>query len=96
MRYHDSISFISDIPDELMEYQIPKLTLQPVIENSILHGILEKPSKSGTIVLTGWMEDGDIVLLISDDGVGIAPDKLPMILSGEGNQYFRWNQYCDL
>ena len=84
MRYHDSISFISDIPDELMEYQIPKLTLQPVIENSILHGILEKPSKSGTIVLTGWMEDGDIVLLISDDGVGIAPDKLPVILSGEG------------
>ena len=30
------------------------------------------------------MEDGDIVLLISDDGVGIAPDKLPVILSGEG------------
>ena len=84
MRYHDSIFFISDIPDELMEYQIPKLTLQPVIENSILHGILEKTSKSGTIVLTGWMEDGDIVLLISDDGVGIAPDKLPVILSGEG------------
>ena len=84
MRYHDNISFISDIPDELMEYQIPKLTLQPVVENSILHGILEKPSKSGTIVLTGWMEDEDIVLLISDDGVGIAPDKLPMILSGEG------------
>ena len=62
--------------------QIPKLTLQPVIENSILHGILEKPSKSGTIVLTGWMENEDVVLLISDDGVGIAPDKLPMILPG--------------
>ena len=45
---------------------------------------LEKDSKSGTIVITGWMEDADIVLLISDDGVGIAPDKLPMILSGEG------------
>ena len=85
MRYHDSISFISDIPDELMEYQIPKLTLQPVVENSILHGILEKSTKSGTIVLTGWMEAEDIVLLISDDGVGIAPDKLPTILSGKGN-----------
>ena len=84
MRYHDSISLISDIPDELMEYQIPKLTLQPVVENSILHGILEKPSKSGTIVLTGWVEEEDIVLLISDDGVGIAPDKLPVILSGNG------------
>lgn len=84
MRYHDSIEFISDIPDELMEYQIPKLTLQPVIENAILHGILEKESKSGTIVLTGWMEGEDIVLLVSDDGVGIPQEKLPTILSGTG------------
>ena len=51
MRYHDSIELITDIPDELSEYQIPKLTLQPVVENSILHGILEKESKSGTIVI---------------------------------------------
>ena len=85
MRYHDSISFISDIPDELMEYSIPKLTLQPIVENSVLHGILETEDKSGTIVLTGWMEDNDIVLLISDDGVGIPPEKLPTILSGNGN-----------
>lgn len=84
MRYHDNISFISDIPDELTEYQIPKLTLQPVIENSVLHGILEKDSKSGTIVLTGWMENQDVVLLISDDGVGIPPDKLSDIISGSG------------
>ena len=84
MRYHDSIDFISDIPDELMEYQIPKLTLQPVVENSILHGILEKETKSGTIVLTGWLEDTDIVLLVSDDGVGIPPEKMSTILSGAG------------
>lgn len=81
MRYHDSIEFIPDIPDELMEYQIPKLTLQPVVENAVLHGILEKDSKSGTVVLTGWMEGGDIVLLVSDDGVGIPPEKLQSILA---------------
>lgn len=85
MRYHDSIELITDIPDELSEYQIPKLTLQPVVENSILHGILEKESKSGTIVITGWMENKDIVLLISDDGVGIPPEILSTILSGKGN-----------
>ena len=49
MRYHNSIQFISDIPDELMEYTIPKLTLQPVVENAILHGILEKDNKEGII-----------------------------------------------
>ena len=48
------------------------MTLQPVVENAILHGILEKESKSGTIVLTGWLEESDIVILISDDGVGIS------------------------
>lgn len=82
MRFHDGISFVSDIPDELMDYPIPKLTLQPVIENAILHGILETDHKTGTIVLTGWMEENDIVLLISDDGVGIPPEKLSNILTG--------------
>ena len=85
MRYHDSIELITDIPDELSEYQIPKLTLQPVVENSILHGILEKESKSGTIVITGWMENEDVVLLVSDDGIGIPPEILSTILSGNGN-----------
>ena len=85
MRYHDHIELITDIPDELSEYQIPKLTLQPVVENSILHGILEKESKSGTIVITGWMENEDVVLLVSDDGVGIPPEILSTILSGNGN-----------
>ena len=85
MRFHDSIEFISDIPDELSEYQIPKLTLQPVIENAILHGILEKDTKSGTIVLTGWMEEDDLILMISDDGVGISSEKLKTILSGTDN-----------
>lgn len=84
MRFHDSIEFITDIPDDLNHYPIPKLTLQPVVENAILHGILEKESKSGTILLTGWREDGDIVLLISDDGVGIGPETLSVILQGDG------------
>lgn len=84
MRFHDKITFVSDIPDELTEYQIPKLTLQPVIENAVLHGILEKDTKAGTIVLTGWLENDDIVLLVSDDGVGISPEKLSGILSGDG------------
>ncbi len=85
MRFHGRISFISDIPDELLEYCIPKLTLQPVIENAVLHGILEKDSKEGTIVLTCWMEGEDIVLLVSDDGVGIPPEKLRTILTGDGS-----------
>lgn len=80
MRFNNGIDFIMDIPDYLMEYSMPKLIFQPLVENSIIHGIMEKEEKTGSIVLTGWMEDEDIVLLLSDDGVGIDPDILPKFL----------------
>ncbi|MCI1966760.1 MAG: sensor histidine kinase [Oscillospiraceae bacterium] len=83
MRYANGINFVADIPDELLECQIPKLTLQPIVENSILHGILEKDSKAGNIVITGWWNGNRVVLLVSDNGVGIPPDKLPTILSAQ-------------
>lgn len=81
MRFADNIDFIVDMPDSLMEHAIPKLTFQPVVENCILHGIMEKEEKEGTIVLTGWEDEKGIVILISDDGVGIPPEKLENILA---------------
>ena len=85
MRFADNIDFIADMPDCLMERPIPKLTFQPVVENCILHGIMEKEEKEGTIVLTGWEEENGIVILISDDGVGIEPDILENILVEKKN-----------
>lgn len=81
MRFAGNIDFIVDMPDSLMERPIPKLTFQPVVENSILHGIMEKEDKEGTIVLTGWEEEKGIVILISDDGVGIPQETLENILA---------------
>lgn len=83
MRFKQAIDFVIDIPDELTSSSIPKLTLQPIVENAILHGILEKEEKTGSIVITGWQEENAIVLLVSDDGVGIPESKLPTILSGQ-------------
>lgn len=82
MRYEDKISFLIDVPDEILDFEIPKLILQPIVENSIQHGIFEKDSKKGTIVIMAWMDGADIVFVISDDGVGILPEKLPFILDG--------------
>lgn len=83
MRFNDAIDFVVDVPDELCDYRLPKLTFQPILENSILHGILEKESKSGTIVLTVWSEENDIHILISDDGVGMDESVRNQILSEE-------------
>lgn len=82
MRYEDKISFLVDVPDEILDYEIPKLVLQPIVENSIQHGIFEKDSKEGSIVIMAWMDGPDVVFVISDDGAGISPEKLPRILDG--------------
>ncbi len=84
MRFQDKIHFLIDVPDELLEYEIPKLVFQPIVENSIQHGIFAKESKEGTIVIMGWLKDDVIVFVISDDGVGIPNDKLKSILTSSG------------
>jgi two-component system sensor histidine kinase YesM len=83
MRYQDKIHFIVDVPDELLDYEIPKLVFQPIVENSIQHGIFAKESKEGTIVIMGWLKDDMITFVISDDGVGIPEEKLSSILNGK-------------
>lgn len=88
-RYPNAIDFVIDMPDELTHYQIPKLTLQPIVENSIIHGIMEKPTKKGTIVITGWEENDDIYILVSDDGIGIPSNILDQILTDESRRSSR-------
>ena len=84
MRYKDKIHFFVDVPDDLLDYEIPKFVLQPIVENSIQHGIFGKESKEGNIVITGWAEDDTLVFIVSDDGVGISPEKMEGILTGKG------------
>ena len=52
-------------------YLIPKITLQPFLENAIVHGINEKEDARGIVMLNGWVEDGRITLSVTDDGTGM-------------------------
>ena len=84
MRFENKIDFLIDVPDEILDCEIPKLVLQPIVENAILHGILGKESKAGSIVIMAWLEGRDIVFVVSDDGVGIPQEQMDKILSGDG------------
>jgi two-component system sensor histidine kinase YesM len=83
MRYDNKIHFTVDVPDNMLEYTIPKITFQPIVENAILHGILGKESKEGNIVITGWIEEDTLVFLISDDGIGIPDEKVHQLFAGK-------------
>ena len=74
-RYHDILEYSIQIDPALYDYQILKLTLQPLVENALYHGIKYKRAK-GSIRVTGEKKGDIICLAVSDDGVGMEPEEL--------------------
>ena len=74
-RYQDIMDYEIDIAEDMNEYMIPKLTLQPLVENALYHGIKNKRG-GGTIRITGYLEEGNMVFLVEDNGKGMTEDAL--------------------
>ena len=74
MRFLGRIQYERDVDDEILDYLIPKITLQPFVENAILHGIIASIEGRGTLSINGWEEDGRIILAVMDDGAGMAEE----------------------
>lgn len=70
-RFRGRIRFEEEIQDDVLDYLIPKITLQPLIENAIIHGISEKEDGRGVVMLAAWEEDEKVFISITDDGVGM-------------------------
>lgn len=77
-RYRDILEFEIRIPEALYEYQILKLTLQPMVENALYHGIKNKRG-TGHILVTGALQEGKLIFKVRDDGVGIEKDRLEQV-----------------
>lgn len=73
-RYKGRICYEAEVDEDIMECLLPKITLQPFLENAIIHGINEKRDGRGMVILNGWMEDGRITLSVTDDGEGMTED----------------------
>lgn len=81
VRYQDKLFVSIDVDPALGRQMVPKLILQPIVENSVVHGI-EGSKKGGSISLTGRRIGEHIVFTISDSGMGIPPEKLASLLAG--------------
>lgn len=77
-RYRDILEFEIEIPRELENIMVPKLTLQPLAENALYHGIKNKRG-IGKIVIEGFDNGEDIILRVSDTGQGMKPERLAEI-----------------
>lgn len=81
VRYSDVIAYKILVGEELYGFQIPKMTLQPLVENAIYHGI--KPTgKLGHIIITGELCEDEVTLSVIDDGVGMSKEYFTDVIQG--------------
>lgn len=80
LRYDCQIIVRMEIDEQLQDMLIPKLLLQPLIENSLFHGIFGKETDQGTIVVrTVCLTEDTVMIQIEDDGLGLEPDRLEQL-----------------
>ena len=84
LRYGDILEDEYDIEEDSMEFVVPKLILQPLVENSIYHGIRQKGER-GKIKITSRLVDGDLHIWVLDTGVGMSHEKIEQIFSPVGD-----------
>lgn len=77
IRYNNALRFELSIPDELLECQVPKLLLQPIIENSIKHGFVQ--GQTLEILVAAERVGDDLRFTVRDNGAGIEPGRLEAI-----------------
>jgi len=75
VRFGSKLRFEKDIAPETLEWMVPSMLLQPIVENSIRHGISPKV-EGGVIRIRSSVVDGKLRILVEDDGVGITEAKL--------------------
>ena len=78
IRYEGKFIADYDVPDELSAYKMPGLILQPVVENALTHGLQNKEGQA-LLNIRGYMDGGAVILEVSDNGAGIAPEKMAAI-----------------
>ncbi|HAP93505.1 MAG TPA: sensor histidine kinase [Desulfotomaculum sp.] len=86
-RFGEKLQIAKEIDETILPCRVPVLTIQPLVENAIKHGILPKSGR-GTVKIIACPVNGEMLVAVHDDGVGIQPERLPEIFKhdvGSGN-----------
>ena len=81
IRFEDRFTCEIDAADRLQSCLVPKLALQPLVENAIIHGVADRDD--GYIKVQAVQEGDDLVLRVSDNGCGMTPEVLARLNSGD-------------
>ena len=95
VRYQDILSYDIEVPEALYIYSIPKITIQPLVENALYHGIKNKRGM-GHIRIRGQAGKKDFTITVTDDGIGIDETRLRQVQSGIQNKVLTGKDFYGL
>lgn len=84
---NNAFDVVYQIDEALPDREIPNLLLQPLVENAIMHGILPNSARRGVLFLTIARVGSLIHFTIMDNGLGIPPEKLPLLTQTQSEGY---------
>lgn len=84
IRYSDGFEVAYHVDDACLKDMVPRLILQPIVENSIVHGCSELVDEIGRIDLTIVHVDGQVVITVQDNGKGMSQQEIDQLMSGIG------------
>lgn len=78
IRFADKFEFIVDLPEELADCIVPKLILQPIVENSILHGFADRENGTVMVLVSEVQAEPEpkLVIIVQDDGAGMTREQV--------------------
>lgn len=95
MRYEDKFDVLWQVNEEVLQYKILKITLQPLIENAIYHGIKPMEGK-GIITIKSTVSQENIIMEVTDNGIGMCQEDIDMLNYGMSDDYIRENEHIGL
>jgi two-component system LytT family sensor kinase len=82
-RFRESLHVTIDVPESTRGTVVPAMSVQPLVENAVRHGV-ERRAGTGRVTISAQIAGGDVELRVTDDGVGIEPERLGAVLAGAG------------
>lgn len=82
IRYSNGFDVAFDVRPDCLDYRLPRLTLQPVVENSIVHGFDELTDELGQVKISAYCDGGSLCLSVWDNGRGMDEEIISLILRG--------------
>ena len=76
VRFDNILEMEYRIPEALLDMPLPKITLQPLVENAIYHGIKPIEDRRGHVVISGTMSEDEVRLTVADDGIGMTQEEI--------------------